>query len=153
MDPALREIAEAAECGEDLPRLCLFAGSLTIWGVPTTSRESGQMMEKSIAEAIYYAGQPSLTRRHLQKAREELAGEAKDRARSYFSQFKGGVEDRSDTIVLKEAQLVLISTGETIKIPTVRVSLVSVDCWFVGHFQSKTPSGGVGFFAIFSPGE
>jgi hypothetical protein len=56
-------------------------------------------------------------------------------------------------IVLKEAQLVLISTGETIKVSTVRVSLASVDCWFVGHFQSKTPAGGMGFFAIFSPGE
>lgn len=65
MDSTLQAIADAAERGEDLPAIRLFAGSVGVFGVPTSSSDCRALMEKALTEDLYNAHN---TRSHPDRA-------------------------------------------------------------------------------------
>jgi hypothetical protein len=144
MDQALLEMANAAERGADLPGICLFTGSLSVFGVPASSLEAAELMRQSMFDAMYRAEKPRLRRR-----RDEVAEEARSTAEAYLSQFKEGLSSQSGAISLKAATMVVTPTGERITVPALRVALALVNSWFVGDFKSSGVSGG-GVFGLVS---
>jgi len=83
----------------------------------------------------------------LRRRKETVAAEARQAAEAYLATFGSGVVANPGGLSLKEAELIVTPTSERISIPTVRVSLDSVNSWFVGDFQSS--GGGSSGFAGF----
>lgn len=143
MDEALQGIVEAAERGVAVPRIALFTGSLTVFGLPISSGKASELMKSSVAEAIYRDAKPK------RREREEASRQSWLEADAQVAVLSPNLHPNSGALSLGEAILVSMPSGEQVMTPAVRVPLAAVNAWFVGSFESKESSGG-GFFGFVS---
>lgn len=140
-DQALLAFAEAAERGEEMPGICLFTGVLSIFGSPITFADAQNRMKESLVHTMLR----SESRRRRRK--DAVAAEAHELAEGYLARFGFAGVGESGGLSLGDAELVVTPTSERISVPAVRVSLDSVNAWFVGDFKSS--GGGNSSFAGF----
>jgi hypothetical protein len=146
-DQALLSLAEAAERGDEMPGVCLFAGVLSIFGVPVSSIEARELMKESLAHTMLRSES------RLRRRKDAVVAEAHQSAEGYLARFGSGVVANAGGLSLKDAALVVTPTAERITVPTVRISLDAVDSWFVGDFESSA-GGSSSFFGFVSfPGD
>ena len=127
-----------------MPGICIFSGLLSIFGIPISSVEAQDLMKKSLAHTMLRSES------RFRRRKETVAAEAQSGAEEYLSRFSSSVVANAGGFSLKDAVLVVTPTSERISVPTVRVSLDSVDSWFIGDFKSEAggSSGLVGFVAF-----
>jgi hypothetical protein len=122
----------------------MITGVLIIFGTPISSAEAQGLMKEGMVRTMLRSES------RLRRRKEAVAAEARIAAEDYLARFSSGVVANGGGLSLKDAVLVVAPTSERISVPTVRVSLDSIDSWFVGDFQSESGGSGglVGFVAF-----
>ena len=136
MDTALKAIAEAAERGDRVPRVALLTGSATIFGVPISSTEYLIRARPNMAEAHMKGYR--IRKRDRAEATRLAEGAVDEELRSYGNELGSS----SGAISLGDVSFVIAATGEVVTPAVMRVPLQSVNAWFTGGFESKSPKGG-----------
>src|SRR3954471_3825438 len=107
-----------------MPGICMITGALIIFGNPISSLEAQDLMKEGMVHTMLRSES------RLRRRKEAVATEARVAAEGYLAHFSPGVVANAGGVSLKDAVLVVAPTSERISVPTVRVSLDSVDSWF-----------------------
>lgn len=143
MDHALVAIAEAAERGQQVPRVAILTAAGILSGLPIGSTEYLVRLKPSLAEAHF----KNLKATEGVKRRDRDAAQTRSEAwaDADIGAFGSVLEGPSGAITLGDVSVIVSATGETVTTAAVRVPFEAVSGWFTGSYDAKKPGSG-GFF-------
>jgi hypothetical protein len=128
MDPTLKALIEAAERGEDVPRVQVVLGAGLVSGVPIPHAEYAELQRQSI--------QVDLVKGQRISTQEQEAAEKEAEQRSVGLAAFAQTKTDASALVLKEVALFL-GTGETVRARTMRLPTDQIELWWAGAFEVK----------------
>jgi hypothetical protein len=144
MDQALVAIAEAAERGQQVPRVALLTAAGTISGLPIGSTEYLVRLRPSLSAA--HLANLKASEGVKRRERDAAMAQSEQWADADIASFGAALDGPAGAITLGDVSVILSATGEVVTTAVVRVPFIAVSAWFTGAFEAKKPSGGGGFF-------
>jgi len=134
MDQALLSLMEAAETGQQVPRLYIWTGGLVVTGRLISADQCRQYFTDSIL-SFKPEERDDLWSGTIKKVPPEVEEEFEQKIGSL-----GTPAPDPEVLNLGEANLSSAS-GETVSIPAVRISVPLINAWFTGKYTSKAKGG------------
>ena len=142
MDDLLRQLAQGAERGEEMPLVRVFAGGNFYAGLPASTQAFLDRTHQTVAWEIDTAQSGWKNR-----LRREQRGESSQTAASSLTGLTSIRAAESDTLTLVDAEWIP-PNGGGLRLPAVRLSLDAIEAWWVagGTAIPVDDRGGGGWF-------
>jgi hypothetical protein len=131
MDQTLLNLMEAAEGGFAVPRIYLWTGGLVVTGLPISAEECQECLGNSIL-----ALKPKEKEDLWSGTRKRVSPEVEARFDEEIRSLGDSLPDPK-VLHLGDANVFTPASGETVSIAALRVSVPTINAWFVGQYRSK----------------